>query len=230
VSRPLISAFAAAALNVTLDSQHSMIVRCGLSTRLSDVHPRAELAGTAGSLRCAKDIEILVLRHEVAVLRRHHPHPKLSWVDRAYPTADPGPGPADGPGESPWGYRRIQGELVGLGHPIAASTAWTILTAAGLDPAPQRSGPTLAAVPHRAGPHDPRRRLRPRRHRRPAPFLHRLDILAVIEHDRRRVHIAGMALLRWPSAGCGRLGSCLTVPLPQQRLGPASPGSASRLR
>jgi transposase InsO family protein len=87
-----------------------------------------------------------------------------------------------------WGYRRIQGELVGLGHSVAAPTVWKILQDAGLDPAPRRSGPTWAQF------------LSAQAHAILAidfahvdtVFLRRLYILVVIEHGRRRVHIAGI--------------------------------------
>jgi putative transposase len=114
----------------------------------------------------AKDVEILMLRHEVAVLRRHNQRPTLTWVDRAflsalarllpvrprqlrmasprtllrwhaqlvarrwtYPRGPPGRPPVAQPVRAlvlriaranlRWGYRRIHGELVGLGHSIA---------------------------------------------------------------------------------------------------------------
>ncbi len=38
-----------------------------------------------------------------------------------------------------WGYRRIHGELVGLGHQMAQTTVWQILKDNDVDPAPKRS-------------------------------------------------------------------------------------------
>jgi len=40
-----------------------------------------------------------------------------------------------------WGYRRIRGELAGLGVNIAASTVWEILKASGISPGRRRTGP-----------------------------------------------------------------------------------------
>ena len=46
------------------------------------------------------------------------------------------------------GNRRIHGELTKLGVTVAPSTVWEILRAAGIDPAPRRSGPTWRQFLH----------------------------------------------------------------------------------
>jgi putative transposase len=43
-----------------------------------------------------------------------------------------------------WGYRRIHGELAGLGIKLAPWTVWEILQCAWIGPAPRRAGPTWA--------------------------------------------------------------------------------------
>jgi putative transposase len=86
------------------------------------------------------------------------------------------------------GYRRIQGELIELGHHFAASTVWKLLKAAGIDPAPRRSGPTwrqfLAAQAQAI--------LAVDFAHVDTVFLRRLYVLVLIEHGHRRVHLAGI--------------------------------------
>ena len=92
-------------------------------------------------------------------------------------------------GDNPsWGYRRIHGELAGLGHKLAPSTVWRILKDAGIDRAPTRSGQTWRAFLEAQA----KTILAVDFFHVDTVFLRRLYVLFVIEHGTRRVHLAGI--------------------------------------
>jgi transposase len=189
-----------------------------------------------------KTAEILILRHQLAVLqRRQTRRPKLNWADRALLATLLGVlpkarrqelrllvtpdtilrwhrdiirrrwaarsmrGRTGRPAtrrniqalvrrlarENPdWGYRRIHGEMAGLGVKVSASTVWEILKASGIDPGRRQTGLTWSQFL-----------------RSQAGAIVACDfftaglldgtqayVLAVIEHATRRIRILGITL------------------------------------
>jgi putative transposase len=181
-----------------------------------------------------KEVEILLLRHELQVLRRQVARPQLRPADRfvlaalsqalprvrsllvepatllrwhrelvrrrwTFPRRPPGRPPmvsqarqlvlrlaAENPN---WGYKRIHGELAGLGFTLSPSTVWNILRRHGINPVPGRARLTW------------REFLRQQAagivecdfFTVDTIWLRRLYVFFFIELERRRVHIAGIS-------------------------------------
>jgi putative transposase len=158
----------------------------GLSLTYWVIRRLFELLVLLGRSERAKEVEILVLRHELQVLRRQVGRPRLRSTDRVllaalgqvvprrrrrsflvrpetllrwhrdlvrrrwtYEGRRPGRPPLPGQArqlvlrlaaENPsWGYKRIHGELVGLGIVLSPSSVWNILHGHGVEPAPRRA-------------------------------------------------------------------------------------------
>ncbi len=182
-----------------------------------------------------KELEIVVLRHELAILRRQLARPALKPADRAflaaagrllprvrwssflltpetllrwhrrlvarhwsYPSRGPGRPRIDPEvfdlslrlaRENPrWGYRRIVGELAGIGISVSATSVRKVLVGAGLGPAGQRGGVSWREFIRRQA-----------KSMIACDFFtvdtvarRRIYVLFLIEISTRRVHLAGV--------------------------------------
>ena len=101
----------------------------------------------------------------------------------------------DNPG---WGYRRIHGELTGLGYKLAPSTVWLILKESGVDPRARRSGQTWRAFLEAQA----KTILAVDFFHVDTVFLPRSYVLFFIEHGNRHVHLGSPPTRQgsgWPS-------------------------------
>jgi hypothetical protein len=87
-----------------------------------------------------------------------------------------------------WGHRRVQGELVRLGHRIGTGTIHRILTVASIPSRASAHGHRMAHVPAHPSDGPAGHRFLPSGHHRPR----RLYVLFVMEVRTRRVHILGV--------------------------------------